>query len=90
MEYAIENDGSTNVPRDYGPNPLLGIWVERQRLAYRRKHNIRPKLELEAEGRAGLSDEKEMMLNEIDFAWYDAPKQRWDEQGIAVMYGHNE
>lgn len=86
--YAGENDGDTNVPREYAPSPLLGKWVENQRLGYRRKHNIRPKLELEATGKVALSDEKEFLLKDIGFAWFSVVKQRWDDQGIAVMYGH--
>mmetsp|Transcript_25332 Transcript_25332/g.54500 ORF Transcript_25332/g.54500 Transcript_25332/m.54500 type:complete len:175 (-) Transcript_25332:218-742(-) len=85
-EYANDHDGSTSVPREYASSPRLGKWVENQRLGYRRRHNIRPKLELEADGRAALTDSKEMLLKDIGFAWFGLPKQRWDEQGIAVIW----
>jgi len=78
------------VPLNYSKSLLLPKWVENQRLGYRRKHNLRPKLELETEGRkVALTDRKEMMLKEIGFAWFDEPKQRWTEQGIAVCEGWN-
>lgn len=87
-QYALEHDGDTRVPQNYSKSLLLPKWVENQRLGYRRKHNLRPKLELETEGRkVALTDRKEMMLKEIGFAWFDVPKQRWTEQGIAVCEG---
>lgn len=87
-EYANEHDGNTNVPLNYTSNILLGQWVENQRSQYRRKHNIRPKLESETGDRASLTDEKEMLLKDIGFVWFSVPKQRWDERGIDVIHGY--
>lgn len=90
-EYAAEHDGDTRVPANYSKSMLLPKWVDNQRTQYRRKHNIRPKLELEEDGqRIALTDANEMKLKEINFAWYDVPKQRWNEQGIAVSEGWDE
>lgn len=35
--YQKQNDGSTNVPGSYSPDPELGFWVNTQRRAYKRK-----------------------------------------------------
>lgn len=88
-EYAAQNGGCTRVPPSYPPSPLLGKWVENQRTGYRRKHNLRPKLEIESGDRVALTDRKEALLKEIGFAWYDEARQRWDERGIDVIYGRD-
>ena len=90
-QFASDNDGDTRVPESYTQSPLLHKWVQSQRDQYRRKHNVRPKKlnpEMEGGGRKiMLSDSKEELLKDIEFVWFDVPKQRWDEQGILVCEG---
>jgi hypothetical protein len=35
LEYKKKNNGKTNVPQEYYPNPELGTWVNKQRVAYK-------------------------------------------------------
>ena len=87
-KYAAEHGGDTNVPLDYRPSPMLGRWVGNQRKQFRRKHNVRPRVD---EGsREVFTDEKEVMLKALGFRWFDVPIQRWSERGIAVMYGYED
>ena len=89
-QYANDNDGNTRVPANYTQSPLLHKWTQSQRDQYRRKHNIRPKKlnpEIDGGRKIILSNNKEDLLKDIGFVWFDVPKQRWDEQGILVCEG---
>ena len=54
LEYKKKNNGKTNVPQEYYPNPELGTWVNKQRVAY--KDN-------------DLSKDRIIKLESISFKW---------------------
>jgi hypothetical protein len=54
LEYKKKNNGKTNVPQTYYPNPELGTWVNKQRVAYKDNE---------------LSNDRIMQLESINFRW---------------------
>ena len=60
IDYRNEN-GHTNVPKSYGPNPSLGQWVQTQRVYYKKWKSGK---------KSHLSDERRQKLEDIGFNWH--------------------
>ena len=60
IDYRNEN-GHTNVPKSYGPNPSLGQWVQTQRVYYKKWKSGK---------KSHLSEERRQKLEEIGFSWH--------------------
>lgn len=77
----IKEHGNTVVSQRYPAKPLLAIWAEKQRTQYRLKHSG-------LDENPAMTDRREALLDEIGFVKGNRLKPRWDERGIAVMYGY--
>jgi hypothetical protein len=69
------------VPHTYPANPKLSQWVRRQRYQHRLKY---------AGKRNTLTDEREILLNQVGFVW-DAHQASWDDhyQKLETFYHAN-
>ena len=67
-KYKQEN-GHTNVPRNYSKNPSLFSWVNKQRFQYLLLQKNKPSL---------MTEEKIIALNSIDFKWPKAKDFSWN------------
>lgn len=60
VDYRDEN-GHTNVPKSYGPNPSLGQWVQTQRVYYKK---------LKQGKKSHLTEERRLKLEQVGFQWH--------------------
>ena len=76
-EYKEAHGGDCNVPRQYKPNPPLGIWVDKQRV-------LRKKCKLEPE--------RERLLTELGLVW-EPLEEAWEKRFLQLkeyqeVHGH--
>ena len=60
VDYRNEN-GHSNVPKSYGPNPSLGQWVQTQRVYYKKWKQGK---------KSHLTEERRQKLEDIGFLWH--------------------